>query len=187
MGLSIWINIAWFSSGYKVHMNEAIFLPKSKPAHSEHAEVALYSSVLLTYSYLLRDIKMGLLRLEFLLPGCKVLWCCCPASQRCRGLNLTLLAQSLVLHRGAKEGKAVISWWFVGFFPKLVSTGELCGTWHVREETTVIALDLPLCAQWGVAARLCVSEYVWSHACDTFLKGGDWPGAGSHLPAEAGP
>lgn len=54
-------------------MNEAIFLPKSKPGHLEHAEVALCSSVLLKYPYVLCDVKLGLLLLEFLLPGCKVL------------------------------------------------------------------------------------------------------------------
>lgn len=54
-------------------MNEAIFLPKSKTAHTEHAEIALYSYFLLTYPYLLCDIKMRLLLLEFLLPGREVL------------------------------------------------------------------------------------------------------------------
>lgn len=184
--LSIWISIAWFSSGYKVQMNKAIFLPKYKTVHSEHAEVALYRSFLLTYPYLLCDIKMRLLLLEFLLPGCEVLWCHCSALQRCRELNPSLLAQRLMLHRGAKERL-----WFhgglgLGFFLKLVSMGELHGMWHVGEEATVIALDLPLCSG-GVAAKPCVSQCVWGHAHDTFLKGGDWRGAGPHLLAAAGP
>lgn len=160
MVLYIWINLACFTSGYKVQMNEPIFLPKSKPGHAEHPEVALYSSALLTYPCLLCDIKMRLLPLEFLLPGCKVLWFCCPASQRCRGLNPLLLAQSLTLHSGAKEQlwfHGVVRFFclfdFIFFVPKLVSTGKLQGTWHVREEATVMALDLPLCAQQGVAAR----------------------------------
>lgn len=47
-------------------------LLKSKPAHSEHAQVALYRFVLLMYPYLLCGIKTGLLR-EVLLPGCKAM------------------------------------------------------------------------------------------------------------------
>lgn len=51
--------------------------------------------------------------------------------------------------------------WVGFFFSKLVSTGELRGMWHVREEATVIALDLPpLCAERGVTVRLCVSKWV---------------------------
>lgn len=52
----------------------------------------------------------------------------------------------------------VVMLWFC--FSKLVRAGELHGTQHVREEATVIALDLLLCAQWGVTARPCVSECV---------------------------
>lgn len=42
------------------------------------------------------------------------------------------------------------------FFPKLSSVGELHDTCHASEEVTVICLDIPLCAQRGVASRTCV-------------------------------
>jgi len=102
-------------------MHEALFLPKSKTAYSKHAEVALYSSVLLVYPYLLCDIKMRLLLLEFLLPGCEVLQCHCPGLQRRRGMKPPLLARSLMLHRGAKKGCdfMVGSFFFFFLFPSL--------------------------------------------------------------------
>lgn len=95
------------------------------------------------YLYLLGGIKMRLL-LELLLPGCKVTLL--PSLDGTHGVGSNTSGTKLIVHRGDKG-----RWWFHrGFFPQLVSTGQLCDTWYVREEAAMSALDLPPCAQWAV-------------------------------------
>lgn len=80
---------------------------------------------------------MGLFLLEFLLPDCKVLWC---LAETWKAESITSCTE--VLKKGCDFMVVFVLW----FFSKLVRTGELHGTWHVREEATVFVLYF-LCAQ----------------------------------------